>query len=141
MKKQIRVVGCIAKYGDTILMLYRSPKETDPSLWGIPAGKVEEGEDDSTTVIREMFEETGIRLRSNDLQFLGELPIDYDTFTVTFPIYHASFAEEPAVVLDKNEHVDHKWLTTKQVLALPNLMKDVDKIIQEFCIKKLGMIK
>ena len=35
-KKVLRVVGCIVRHNANILMLFRTKKETDPSLWGIP---------------------------------------------------------------------------------------------------------
>lgn len=141
MKKTIRVVGCIVAQDDTILMLYRSPSETDPSLWGIPAGKVDDGEDDLSAVTRELFEETGLMLDDDDLQFLGELSIEYEAITVIFPIYSVLLTKKPDIILDNEEHTDYRWLTVKQVLILPDLMKDVDKIIDEFCINKLGMAK
>lgn len=139
MKKTIKVVGCIVRYSDKILLLYRSAKETEPSLWGIPAGKTEEGETEVETVKRELFEETGIQLNTEDFDYLGHLPIEYDMFIVDFPIFAANFDAEPEVLLSPREHIDYKWLTPTEVLALPDLMKDVDIIIDKFCIKKLGM--
>jgi 8-oxo-dGTP diphosphatase len=139
MKKTIKVVGCIVRLEDKILLLYRSAKETEPSLWGIPAGKTEEGESELQTVARELYEETGLKLQEKDLEYLGHLPIEYDTFIVDFPIFTVSFDHEPSVILTPREHIDYKWLTPRQVLSLPDLMKDVDVIIQKFCIDKLNM--
>jgi 8-oxo-dGTP diphosphatase len=140
MKKVIRVVGCILKHEDEVLMLLRSKSETDSSLWGIPAGKSEGGESDLQTVIREVNEETSIELNKQSLQFLGVLPIEYDNFTVVFPIFAASFATMPIVKLSPREHIDYRWMKPKDILGLPNLMKDVDIIVKEFCISKLRMI-
>ena len=139
MKKAIRVVGCVMQHDDKILLLLRSAKGTDPSLWGIPAGKVEEDESDIEAVIREVQEETGIYLSEEDIEYIGHLPIEYDTFTVDFPMFHAKLEERPEVVLAPREHIDSKWISPKEALELPDLMKDVDVIIKNFCIEKLNI--
>lgn len=139
MKKRIRVVGCILRRENEILLLYRSATETDPSLWGIPAGKVENGETDQQAVMREVFEETGISLSPDVLDYLGVLPIEYDTFIVDFPIFVASFEDKPPIKLSPREHIDFQWITPAKVLKLPDLMKDVDVIIKDFCIEKLNL--
>lgn len=132
-KKILRVVGCIIEHGDQILMLLRSKVETDPSLWGIPAGKVEPGESDSEAVIREVREETGIELKQDALEHLGELSIEYPKMTVLFPIFKTQLTELPEIVLAPREHIDFGWIHPQEVLKLPNLMKDVDIIIEKFC--------
>lgn len=139
MKKVIRVTGCIITYKGKVLMLYRSEKETDPSLWGIPAGKVDEGESDIQAVSREVNEETGIILRLDELKYLGQLDIEYESITVQFPIFHKEFTKLPKITLDPEEHVDYAWMIPKSILELPNLMLDVDKIITDFCINKLKL--
>lgn len=139
MKKTIRVVGCVMQHKDKILLLLRSAKETDPSLWGIPAGKVEKDESDVEAVVREVQEETGIHLTKEDLKDIGHLPIEYDTFIVDFPMFHVNFEERPEVVLAPREHIDLQWISPKKALELPYLMKDVDVIIEKFCIEKLNI--
>lgn len=133
-KKVLRVVGCIIEHDETILMLFRSKVETNPSLWGIPAGKVENGESDIEAAIREIKEETGIVLNEQDIMYAGELPIEYPDFTVIFPVFKAILEQKPTVTLSPREHSDHKWLPPKDVLDLPNLMQDVDIIIEKFAL-------
>jgi 8-oxo-dGTP diphosphatase len=135
MKKTIRVTGCILSYGNEMLMLHRSKKETDPSLWGIPAGKVELNEPDEDAVLREVFEETGIRIEDG-LDYLGQMDIEYESMTVQFPIFHKLLNTQPVIVLDPEEHINYRWMKPSDVLELPDLMLDVDKIVTEFCIKK-----
>ena len=134
MKKTIRVVGFIAQYEDSILLLHRSENETDPSLWGIPAGKLEGTETDAEAAIRELSEETGIQLNESEISYVGKLDIEYETVIVEFPIFHKKFNQAPSITLDPNEHVDYKWIRPSEALELPNLMLDVDKIIKDFCV-------
>jgi 8-oxo-dGTP diphosphatase len=131
-KKILRVVGCIVKHDDDILMLFRTKKETDPSLWGIPAGKVEPGESDLDAAARELFEETGIRADAASFVHLGELPIEYPTLTVIFPVFELSLDQKPDIILQPREHIDYKWMSADQILAHPDLMQDVDVIIESF---------
>jgi 8-oxo-dGTP pyrophosphatase MutT (NUDIX family) len=140
-KKIIRVVGCIVRNDDRLLMLHRSESETDPSLWGIPAGKAEKGETDKQTAVREIFEETGLRLKEGELHPLGEIHIVYETFAVDFPVFEVRFEQRPEITLDPSEHVAYDWLTAQEVLELPNLMKDVDVIIKKFCSKEIGTVE
>lgn len=137
MKKTIRVVGCIMQHENKILLLLRSAQETDPSLWGIPAGKVEKDESDIQAVIREVHEETGIQLNNADLKDIGHLAIEYDNFIVDFPMFHVKFDERPGVLLAPREHIDLQWVSPKKALDIPDLMKDVDVIIEKFCIEQL----
>lgn len=131
-KKTLRVVGCVIEHNDAVLMLFRSKVEKNPSLWGIPAGKVEGSETDSEAAIREIREETGIILKEEDLQYKGELPIEYPNMTVVFPVFKVVLEKEPAVTLSPREHVEYKWLAPQEVLKLPDLMQDVDVIIEKF---------
>ena len=63
MKKS--TIGYINNNGSW-LMLYRNRKKEDMNegKWISPGGKVEEGETPDECVVREVFEETGLRLRS-----------------------------------------------------------------------------
>ncbi len=137
MNKTIKVVGCIIQKGDQILMLYRSESESDPSLWGIPAGKVEKGETDLQAAIREVKEETNIDFEPDDLTEICSLPIYYPELTVEFPMFHTKVEGILEIKLNPREHIDYKWMKPKDVLELDNLMKDVDIIIKKHCIEKL----
>jgi 8-oxo-dGTP diphosphatase len=59
---QVRVlVGALAVDGGDVLVLRRSEREKYlPGRWGIPAGKVETGEDLEHAVLRELWEEAGL---------------------------------------------------------------------------------
>ena len=56
-KKIQQSAGCFVWVNDEFLVLFREKDGT----WGIPGGKVEEGETYERAAWRELFEETGIR--------------------------------------------------------------------------------
>ena len=45
------------------MLLVRRANPPAQGLWSIPGGRVEPGEDDETAVVREVAEETGLRVR------------------------------------------------------------------------------
>ena len=62
MRPQIRLAGCVIKDDqDRVLLLHRNT----PNLtqWEIPGGKLDPGEDESTTAMRELREEMGVEVR------------------------------------------------------------------------------
>ena len=98
-KKTLRVAGCLIEHEGQILILHRSKVETAPSLWGLPAGKVEKDETDLQAIIREVNEETGIKLNPESIELAGELPIEYPDITVTFPVFKVLLDKKPDVKL------------------------------------------
>jgi ADP-ribose pyrophosphatase YjhB (NUDIX family) len=70
MKKFRKSSGIILKYGDEVLLCKRSPEESLPNVWSIPAGGMENGESPGQTAIREFHEETNIELDTK-LDFVG----------------------------------------------------------------------
>jgi 8-oxo-dGTP pyrophosphatase MutT (NUDIX family) len=77
MRKFRRSAGVIIKHGDEVLMCKRSPKESLPNHWSIPAGGIEGGESPGQAAIREVFEETNIEL-SPDLDLVGMIDTTND---------------------------------------------------------------
>ena len=57
---------CYLENNGSWLMLYRDkkPEDMNEGKWISPGGKVEEGETPDECVVREVLEETGLRLRS-----------------------------------------------------------------------------
>lgn len=47
---------------------------TNESIWDIPKGRQDSGENDITTAIRETFEETGLKIKKSKLVSLGVWP-------------------------------------------------------------------
>jgi ADP-ribose pyrophosphatase YjhB (NUDIX family) len=52
------VVSCFVEYKGKILLLHRQDHKPQGNTYGVPAGKVDAGEDIWTTVRREIEEET-----------------------------------------------------------------------------------
>lgn len=72
MKKMDRYAGILVKYLDKVLLCKRSPHQSLPGVWSIPAGSIEKDETPKEAAIREFFEETNfVILDQKDLEMIG----------------------------------------------------------------------
>ena len=62
--RSIACVGGLAYDDAGRLLLVQRANEPGRGLWSVPGGRVEPGEDDAAALVREMWEETGLRVDS-----------------------------------------------------------------------------
>lgn len=115
----IVVAGCYCEYENKILLLERSPHKFQGNTWGVPGGKLDEGETPVQAVIREVFEEVGIEIQEDDLQemdifYVRRPPSDY-----IFHRFRVRFSTLPLINLGLEEHVQARWVTVEEALELP----------------------
>lgn len=114
------VVAREGKRGTEILLVHR-PRYSD---WSLPKGKLEPGEHHPVAAVREVFEETGVRIR------LG-VPLDQDRYRVNsgskiVSWWGGELLSEVRRAPDREVDVV-AWLPTKAALA--RLSYDVDKAL------------
>ncbi|MCM8710279.1 (deoxy)nucleoside triphosphate pyrophosphohydrolase [Clostridium sp. SYSU_GA19001] len=81
MKKRIKVVGAIIQNeNNEVLCALRSPNMSIPNMWEFPGGKVEEGEELSEAVVREIKEELNCDVECLDV--FNDNTHEYDNFIV-----------------------------------------------------------
>ncbi|HET6294055.1 MAG TPA: NUDIX domain-containing protein [Kribbella sp.] len=71
---RVDCVGALVYDEQHRLLVVRRANEPGRGLWSLPGGRVEPGEDDPTAVIREVAEETGLRVEVGKL--VGEVERD-----------------------------------------------------------------
>ncbi len=126
MKKKVTSVGTLIEYEDKILILLRGGKEENaPGTWGLAAGRhqTEDGEQETAirkTAVREIQEETGLQVNEGELIPAGVFTWHQPTMDVTFHAFRLVLKEKNSIVLDPNEHIDYKWATKEEILALKN---------------------
>lgn len=122
---QFEAVGCYCEYKNTILLLHRQDYKPQGNTWNIPGGKIENNETPLQSVIREVAEETGLILKSNDLQPINSYFIRYPDCDYIYHTFKAIIKKYPRVKIQKKEAKAYKWLTVKEALQL-NLIEDED---------------
>lgn len=66
--------ACIIKLQNKILLVNQYRKALNEYTWEIPAGKIDKNDPNPySTIIREVFEETGIKLEKDQLLYLGKI--------------------------------------------------------------------
>ena len=80
---EVPCVGAVVHDGLGRLLLIRRGHAPSAGLWSVPGGRMEAGESEAEAVVREVAEETGLRVRPE--RVLGRVRIDGDgvVFTVT----------------------------------------------------------
>ncbi|KAK4619499.1 hypothetical protein CLAFUW4_11202 [Fulvia fulva] len=114
--------GRIRRSRPELLLLRRAPSETLPGNWEIPGGKMEAGETIREALCREVFEETGLEVKSVVQRLLDVRWFHKDSgdrwvqmgFLVT-----VESTEE--VRLDPEEHDDWMWSSKDGAERLPHL--------------------
>jgi 8-oxo-dGTP diphosphatase len=71
---RVRCVGAVIKDRGNRLLLIKRGHEPGAGLWSLPGGRIEPGETDEEAVVREILEETGLRVECRDLLGTVELP-------------------------------------------------------------------
>jgi 8-oxo-dGTP pyrophosphatase MutT (NUDIX family) len=112
-----KVAGCFLQWEDKILMVKRHPDDSYGNTWSIPSGTIEIPETPKMGVLREVFEEVGINIIPNLLEYMGELYMKKHNFI--YHIFAFSCLNRPKVTLDFKEVVEAKWTTVEEALTLP----------------------
>lgn len=122
------VVSCFIEVKGSILLLHRPLYKSEGGKWGVPAGKVEEGEHTNTALIREVAEETGIDLTHEAPKYLTKLYVEHPGHTFVYYMYHLMLSQTPKIVLNQGEHLDFMWCTPERALE-HELVTDLDECI------------
>lgn len=121
----------IAREDGAILLQHRS----DFSVWGLPGGNAEEGEDLTQVAIRETFEETGLRIRNPKPFGFGSNP---ESETIRFPngdvcqffvmmFYVTDY--DGHLAIDGSETLDLHWFRADE---LPKMLDNMRKSVEAY---------
>jgi 8-oxo-dGTP diphosphatase len=80
---EVPCVGAVVHDGAGRLLLIRRGHAPSAGLWSVPGGRVEAGETEAEAVVREVAEETGLRVVPRSVVGRVRIPGDGVLFTVT----------------------------------------------------------
>ncbi len=123
----LTVRGVIKNDDGKILIVKRHPKSrTDPEMWELPGGKVEEGEFFADALIREIKEETD--LDSTVGEFCEAVQNDYmHKRTVQLMMYLEDVTGEVKI---SDEHTDWMWANLEELKSL-ELSSSLKKVLKK----------
>lgn len=90
-----------------------------PDFWQAVSGGMEAGETPVETCVREVWEETGLRVSPEQIESLGltmEIPIPSDGWTVRKHVFLARAPQQPVTL--SPEHKDARWVPLRDVEAM-----------------------
>lgn len=130
-KARFDIVSCFCEASGKVLLLHRQKSRPQGLTWGVPAGKLDNGEVISKAILREIFEETGIKLSHEEINYFDRVFVRYPTYDFVYHIFYAKFEKNPEISIDTREHKNFKWVTPKEALKMP-LIQDLDNCIKLF---------
>lgn len=123
---EIQVVACYLQCEGEFLLLQRQPHKTHGNKWGLPAGKVDKGEDLETAVRREIFEETGIESKNLQMMSLSPLWVINNGHNIEYFSFIADLESKPEILLSINEHSAYQWVSPENSLKV-DLVHDLEE--------------
>jgi 8-oxo-dGTP diphosphatase len=122
---KFEAVGCMVEdnQGNILQLLRTESVKVEPLKFGLPGGKIEIREGAEGAMLRELFEETGLKVSPSQLMLDRRVYVDYGNgWTFVYWIYKLKFNCRPEVVLS-NEHTAFVWIQPADSHSLP-LMRD-----------------
>lgn len=129
--KKFDVVGCFIEHDGKFLMLHRLPHKPNGDTWGLPAGKVDPGEDLFQAVAREVREETGVIAATPNLELFDSLYVRHGDVDFEWHMFFIKLNEKPEVHVNANEHIEYAWVEPEQSVKL-KLVDDQLECIELF---------
>jgi len=126
---KFEVVSCYVEHDGEILLLHRCNHKSEGGKWGVPAGKIDMGENELQAMIRELKEETGYKIESSKVEYLTKVYVKYPDYHFIYHMFRTQVDNKLEVALSTNEHKDYKWISPSKALGL-NLVRDLDSCIK-----------
>lgn len=111
--------ACYLEVDNHLLLIQQGQGKTDEGSWGVPAGKLEQGETPEMAAKRELLEETGIQPQSFfQFVYLGTLYIRKPDLDYVYYMFKVHLDQKPNIHLS-SEHSNYQWAKDEDFKNLP----------------------
>ena len=111
-----------------ILLTQRHPNKNYGLMWEATGGSVLAGESSIQGAVRELYEETGIKVNDNELTYIGD--IVGDTYIMDEYV-HILETDDIDLNLQPEEVVDAMWVTKEELEEKKDLI--VESVWERYC--------
>jgi 8-oxo-dGTP diphosphatase len=125
----INVVCGVIHKSNQIFIAKRKPEKSLGGFWEFPGGKVEVGEKFEDTLIRELHEELGMKVKLDE--YLTSIEHNYENFKIKLIAYKCEFVNASFKMTD---HDQYEWVCVENLLSWKLAPADIP--IAEFVILK-----
>lgn len=127
-----KAVRCyLIKDNKVVVIKYKQGNKKE-GYYDIPGGKIEEGENPEETAIREMKEETGLKVKN--LKYKGNMIIEYPNRTFDFDVFITNESEGEPQEFEENAS---EWMEIEKLLQKEKILSNI-MILDRFFIKGLA---
>jgi len=116
----LEIAAIYLSVNNTLLFLKNASHKKEPSLWTVPSGKIETDETPITGATRELQEETGLHVESDQLTLLGTLYIQKPQVAYAYHLFSLEYEHFPTIQIS-TEHQTYQWVP-KEKASLLQLM-------------------
>ena len=127
--ENLQVWACIIEAEGKVLLLQQWKHKSDWWIWLEPGWKVQNAESFEQAMLREVYEETWLKISSLPYKKLFQRYFEYKWENITLEMYYVKYTRKPKIVLSE-EHSNYIWLSPCECLDL-NLVEDLDIILKE----------
>ncbi|GAB2843250.1 NUDIX domain-containing protein [Actinoallomurus bryophytorum] len=113
---RVRCVGAIVHDAGGRLLVIRRGHPPGEGLWSLPGGRVEAGESDAEAVVRELAEETGLRVEAGRLVGRVERP---GPGGLTYDIHDYAATVTGGTLAAGDDASDARWTAPEELRGLP----------------------
>ncbi|MFT4554005.1 MAG: 8-oxo-dGTP diphosphatase [Chlamydiales bacterium] len=136
------VEAIVVKDGKMLLTKRADNCKVAPSVWNVPAGKAEKGENPDDAVVRECFEETGIKVSINHKAATRKTTIKVSEEDAE-RLYHTYILEPndtDVTVILNNEHSEYVWVDQDELQdsAYDSLLPALKDILSQVELEPLS---
>ena len=132
MDKPIRkAVRCYLVKDNKVVVTKYKEGNKKVGYYEIPGGKIEEGETSEQTAIREMKEETGLKIKN--LKYKGNMIIEYPNRIFNFEVFICNESEGEPQDFEENTS---EWIEINELLKKERILSNI-MILDRFFIKGL----
>jgi mutator protein MutT len=100
----------VVRHKGKMLITHRKPEGLLGGLWEFPGGKLKKGESSQTACIREIYEETGLRVEVDS--YITQVKHTYTHFKIVMDIFYCRYISGDVQL---NGPVDFQWIELSEI--------------------------